>query len=63
MSSLFSKPDVPKPIAPPTVDEAAKARDAADQLARRKGRLSTVFAGASAGTSTGGGAAKALLGG
>lgn len=64
MSSLFSGPSVPKPQAPPTIDEAAKARNEADaNLKRRKGRLATIVTGPKAGTSTGGGAARALLGG
>lgn len=63
MSSLFSKPktpDIPKPV---TIDEAERSRQEADRAARRKGRLGTIIAGKKAGTSTGGGAAKALLGG
>lgn len=64
MSSLFSKPETPKPVQPPTIDEARKNRDEMDQRNRRKGRLAQMITGKSgAGTSTGGGAAKALLGG
>ena len=56
-------PKIPKapappapPPPPPTIDEAARASEEADKLRRRKGRLATLFAGAT------GGGTKPLIG-
>jgi len=49
MSSLFSKPKIPKPIPPEpapspiTVDDDRVARDSQDRLRRRRGRASTLL--------------------
>lgn len=55
MGGLLSKPktkELPPPIEPPTVDEAAQARDQADNLRKRKGRAANILTGAEGDTGT-----------
>ena len=62
MSSLFSKPKVPTPVAAPpapTVDDARMKSDEADRTRLRKGRASTNMVQAEGGVST---AARVLTG-
>jgi len=48
VGGLFKKPktkELPPPVEPPTVDEAAQARDQADNLRKRKGRSANILTG------------------
>lgn len=51
--SLETKiPDMPEPVAAPTIDDAQQNRNQQDRLRRRRGVLANIFGGAGGGTST-----------
>ena len=64
MSGLFSKPKTPKPITPPTIDDAATAARTADARRRRPGRVSrtSTFFGGGVGDEGGGSRLSRFLG-
>lgn len=65
MSAVFSKPKtptLPKPITPPTRDEAKIAADESTRLRKRQGRASTILTQSATRTAQAGEAAKTKLG-